>query len=632
MTLKEVWKKIRSKGDAVIAAFLAAVVLRRFEGGNDQAAEELGKAAAAFAERFFEGELQLESLGVLKKVLSKESWDRASQYFKNNPNDTMEGALGKFWQAVRDGSTYWNLEEGVWVQKSVDDPLELFRSLFEDFFAPQQTDAEIHRQLERLYQANTWQRFVKWCSGLWPGVASFIHSLAFVSPRTLGTIAMDGSLQDRRQETQGEMTARALWRLCAVAILVAIISTIVACFALYQLVISPLGGVGDLVVSALLWGLLFLAASPAPLFAMRFFGIRPARKTYLKFAFYAFLVGIGLRIVTGVPELIRAGSSQAHEIEVASNTFGAIFTEDGTPLRCRPTGDLEDEDWFPFVYPCDGNNPGYSTQSGEPGRGLTPLEARKWLKWKTTKSFPPSNNQATVTAKNAVVSFPYAQTLEELIFDVFAKEGNSVAAKMVAICREETGLRHYNDDGTVFRGKDNLEDMGLCQVNATYHAGLARNLGFDPHDHTPADNVRWAYALYQRDGFDPWKKSVAKIEANRQNGGFRKYAFFYLTAPGNGKWGDVVNIHVEVERYVREELARIGIQDEAYANRLIRTARFSHLDQPYRPEDKLWAKINNGKEEMLGYSNVDPWHTFQMKTTRPEPYGNKVWVFFPAAK
>lgn len=351
----EIWNKLKSKGDAVIAAFLAAVVLRRFE-GNDQAAEEVGKAAAAFAEKFFEGEHNLESLAVLKAVLSPESWERSVTYFDAHPSDSREQAIGQMWRAVRNKVTYHKLDQdGKLTEHNVADPLEMFKDLFENTFRPDRTDNQIHAQLERLYQASTWHR-----------LAQRLGSV--VTPRTLRNICFG-------------IGATVVLFVAAVALLFFMTLPLFV-GALYGLIISPLGGVGDLIAAALLLGILLLIASPAPLLAMRFFGIRPARKTYLRFARNAFLLGIFLRFVIGLPELIRIGSSQAHEIEVAGNTVGGIFTEDGTPLRCRPTGDLEDEEWLPFVYTCDGNNPGYSTQSGEPGRGLTPAEARKWLSWK----------------------------------------------------------------------------------------------------------------------------------------------------------------------------------------------------------------------------------------------------------
>lgn len=232
-----------------------------------------------------------------------------------------------------------------------------------------------------------------------------------------------------------------------------------------------------------------------------------------------------------------------------------------------------------------------------------------------------------------VTPFPPAMKLDEMIIDAFATEGNSVAAKMVAICRKESGLRHYNDDGTILRGKDNQEDMGLCQINATFNGGLARNLGINPYDHTPKDNIRWAYALYKRDSFDPWERSVAKLEADRKNGGFRTYASFELAAPGNGVWGDVVDIHDEVSTYVQKELSRIGVDDKAYAKRLIDTFEFSHLEKPYKKEDGLSARVNGNKPVIINDNGfIPPWHTFQLKTDKPDPYVNMVWVFFPAAQ
>ncbi len=73
---------------------------------------------------------------------------------------------------------------------------------------------------------------------------------------------------------------------------------------------------------------------------------------------------------------------------------------------------------------------------------------------------------------------------------------------LIPICKCESGLRQFNKDGTVLRGRVNKLDVGICQINTHYHGqqALAMNLDLE----TESDNITYANYLYSTQGSTPW--------------------------------------------------------------------------------------------------------------------------------
>ena len=71
----------------------------------------------------------------------------------------------------------------------------------------------------------------------------------------------------------------------------------------------------------------------------------------------------------------------------------------------------------------------------------------------------------------------------------------------------ESHNRHLNSKGEVLRGRKNIYDRGVMQINILYHEKKAREMGLDLHNLD--DNVAFARYLYEKFGAKPWKSSSA---------------------------------------------------------------------------------------------------------------------------
>lgn len=71
-----------------------------------------------------------------------------------------------------------------------------------------------------------------------------------------------------------------------------------------------------------------------------------------------------------------------------------------------------------------------------------------------------------------------------------------------AICSCESNLSHYDENGSVIRGRVNRYDIGICQINQLYHQDRIDALGLDIY--SEGDNITYAKDLYDREGDAPW--------------------------------------------------------------------------------------------------------------------------------
>lgn len=77
---------------------------------------------------------------------------------------------------------------------------------------------------------------------------------------------------------------------------------------------------------------------------------------------------------------------------------------------------------------------------------------------------------------------------------------------LIPICTCESGLHHFEADGiTVKRGRVNPNDVGICQINLTYHQAQAEKMGLDLLKEE--DNIKYANWLYEQSGTTPWNWS-----------------------------------------------------------------------------------------------------------------------------
>lgn len=74
------------------------------------------------------------------------------------------------------------------------------------------------------------------------------------------------------------------------------------------------------------------------------------------------------------------------------------------------------------------------------------------------------------------------------------------------IAKCESGIRQYNDDGSVVRGRANPKDVGLLQINEFYHLAASKKLGFNIY--TTEGNIAYGKWLYAHEGAKPWSWSA----------------------------------------------------------------------------------------------------------------------------
>lgn len=110
-----------------------------------------------------------------------------------------------------------------------------------------------------------------------------------------------------------------------------------------------------------------------------------------------------------------------------------------------------------------------------------------------------------MTAQLATLDVPaQVQTLHDVIEK--KAEENDLDPKLalkIAFC--ESTLRQYDKNGQALRGIENRNDIGIFQINETYHLKKSKELGFDIH--TTEGNIDYAIWLMKNEGVYHWKWS-----------------------------------------------------------------------------------------------------------------------------
>ncbi|TSC70021.1 MAG: hypothetical protein CEO12_611, partial [Parcubacteria group bacterium Gr01-1014_46] len=96
------------------------------------------------------------------------------------------------------------------------------------------------------------------------------------------------------------------------------------------------------------------------------------------------------------------------------------------------------------------------------------------------------------------------------------------AEKMVNIVKFETAdFRQFKDDGAVFQGLIDPDDIGLHQINRRVNAERIKKLGFDVwtkqgdqryNIYTPQGNMNVAFQFYKEREFQDWERTVKRME------------------------------------------------------------------------------------------------------------------------
>lgn len=96
--------------------------------------------------------------------------------------------------------------------------------------------------------------------------------------------------------------------------------------------------------------------------------------------------------------------------------------------------------------------------------------------------------------QNSVVS------MEQYVKTYYAE--TPILAK-IASC--ESQYRQFSSGGNVLRGREVYEDVGVMQINETYHKAIAQNLGYNIL--SLDGNLAYAKYLYDHQGASPWSAS-----------------------------------------------------------------------------------------------------------------------------
>lgn len=113
------------------------------------------------------------------------------------------------------------------------------------------------------------------------------------------------------------------------------------------------------------------------------------------------------------------------------------------------------------------------------------------------------NGSSLQTANaTALASMPQSQTVNEYVHAYFAD-----IPLLADIAGCESHFRQYDKNGSVLRGEVVREDVGLMQINETYHKDVADKLGLDLN--TMQGNLAYGRYLYEKQGSTPWNSSKA---------------------------------------------------------------------------------------------------------------------------
>jgi hypothetical protein len=137
-----------------------------------------------------------------------------------------------------------------------------------------------------------------------------------------------------------------------------------------------------------------------------------------------------------------------------------------------------------------------------------------------------SFNQGTTLAQAAVETTPIVEAAPAAVINALPLEELSANPKqpivsieqyvrtyfaknpvMAEVARCESRFRHYTINGDILRGVAVNQDVGVMQINETYHLATAKKLGFNIY--TIDGNLAYGQYLYNTQGTAPWSASAA---------------------------------------------------------------------------------------------------------------------------
>lgn len=109
-------------------------------------------------------------------------------------------------------------------------------------------------------------------------------------------------------------------------------------------------------------------------------------------------------------------------------------------------------------------------------------------------------NNSGADATKVQISFQEAQSVEEYVHEYFAD-----IPVMIDVARCESRFRHFGKNGAVLRGELTPADVGVMQINETYHKKTADKMEINLH--SIDGNLAYARYLFEKEGTTPWLAS-----------------------------------------------------------------------------------------------------------------------------
>lgn len=116
------------------------------------------------------------------------------------------------------------------------------------------------------------------------------------------------------------------------------------------------------------------------------------------------------------------------------------------------------------------------------------------------KAEPATVFEATPEAMPSEEILDSIVTVEQYVKTYFAK-----TPVLAQIAKCESQYRQFSSSGNVLRGRKVPADVGVMQINESYHKAISEKLGYNIY--TLDGNLAYAQYLYDKQGTKPWRAS-----------------------------------------------------------------------------------------------------------------------------
>jgi len=122
--------------------------------------------------------------------------------------------------------------------------------------------------------------------------------------------------------------------------------------------------------------------------------------------------------------------------------------------------------------------------------------------------FPPSAHAPSVRldpTRGEVAVTQVAHAAEPLLLNPVLAVPMRPVCGCESVGKPDAEPQHWDADGSVLRGRQNPDDIGMCQINEPTWGDKATELGWDIY--TLEGNILMTNWIYSHEGFEPWRYS-----------------------------------------------------------------------------------------------------------------------------